>query len=111
MPNPNPSLEWCIVVYRGVTLCLDEGLHARCVDPLAARELLELLVGRLDAVHAHHRLHRLGEHLVGVRVRARVRVSITVCTGSASTSQFTSSSCARAASLRVTLLRPRRSAW
>ena len=65
---------------------LNEGLHARGVNALAASELLELLVRRLDAVHAHHRLHRLDEHSVNVER-------------------------ARAASLRVTLLRPRRSAW
>mmetsp|Transcript_19257 Transcript_19257/g.50660 ORF Transcript_19257/g.50660 Transcript_19257/m.50660 type:complete len:553 (-) Transcript_19257:11-1669(-) len=48
---------------------LDERAHTLCVDAPAARELLELLVRVLDAVHAHHGLDGLGEHLpVGVEL-------------------------------------------
>ena len=45
--------------------------HRLAVDPLAARQRLQLLVGVGKAVAAHHRLHRLGEHFpVGLQVVA-----------------------------------------
>ena len=42
----------------------DKGAHALSIHLGAPSKRLELLVGRLDAVHSHHRLDGLGEHLV-----------------------------------------------
>ena len=44
----------------------DEFLQRLARDALAARQFLQLLVRILDAVAAHHRLHRLGQHFPGV---------------------------------------------
>jgi ribulose 1,5-bisphosphate synthetase/thiazole synthase len=43
----------------------DEALHQLARDGLAAREVLQLVVGVGQAVAAHHGLHRLGQHFPG----------------------------------------------
>ena len=49
-----------------VSPATDEGMQRIALDALAARQFLQLLVGILDAVAAHHRLHRLGQHFPAV---------------------------------------------